>query len=105
MRILFTSTPGLGHVNPLLPLMRAARAAGDELLVSIGAKAIPHVERFGFSAVATDVPSKDEFAQVFAQAPSERADAYIYAHVIGRLRTRLLWPARCPICGGSLPTW
>ena len=35
MRILFTSTAGLGHLHPLFPLMHAARAAGDDVLVAI----------------------------------------------------------------------
>jgi hypothetical protein len=43
MRTLFTSTPGLGHLHPLLPFMRAARAAGDEVLVTVGAAAVPNV--------------------------------------------------------------
>ena len=35
MRTLFTSTAGLGHFYPLLPMMRAARAAGDEVQIAL----------------------------------------------------------------------
>ena len=38
MRTLFTSTAGLGHFYPLLPMMRAARAAGDEVLVALASR-------------------------------------------------------------------
>jgi len=34
MRILFASTPGAGHVGPLLPFARAAEAAGHEVLLA-----------------------------------------------------------------------
>ena len=35
MRILFTSTAGLGHVHPLLPFVRAAQARGHETRLAI----------------------------------------------------------------------
>ena len=34
MRLLFTTTQGLGHVMPLLPFARAARAAGHDVLLA-----------------------------------------------------------------------
>lgn len=35
MRALFTAVPVFGHLLPLLPIARAARAAGDEVLVAV----------------------------------------------------------------------
>ena len=45
MRVLFTSTPGLGHLYPLLPLARAARAAGDEVRFAIGPEGLSQRHR------------------------------------------------------------
>ncbi|MFF5227454.1 glycosyltransferase [Dactylosporangium sp. NPDC000521] len=36
MRILFTACPMYGHVNPVLPLVLAARAAGHDVVVATG---------------------------------------------------------------------
>ncbi len=48
MRVLLTSCPSYGHVNPMLPLARAARDAGHEVVVATGAELVPEIERHGF---------------------------------------------------------
>lgn len=48
MRILVTCQPGYGHLHPLLPVARAARAAGHEVLVATAAAMSPVVEAAGF---------------------------------------------------------
>lgn len=53
MKILFTSTRGLGHLYPLLPLARAARAAGDDVRFAVPASSFPVVRRHGFAADRT----------------------------------------------------
>lgn len=45
MRILFTACPMHGHVNPILPLVLAARDAGHDVAVATGADVVPHIER------------------------------------------------------------
>ena len=47
MRVLVVSTPGAGHLNPLLPLVRALLEAGDEVVVASGPEAGPTVDRSG----------------------------------------------------------
>ena len=47
MKVLVVSTPGAGHINPMLPLVRAFLDAGDEVVVASGAEAGPAVERTG----------------------------------------------------------
>jgi UDP:flavonoid glycosyltransferase YjiC (YdhE family) len=44
MRILITTQPGYGHLHPLVPLARAARSAGHEVLVATSASMCPVVE-------------------------------------------------------------
>ncbi len=50
MRILFTACPMYGHVNTVLPLVLAARAAGHEVAVATGPDLAPQVERRGVTA-------------------------------------------------------
>jgi UDP:flavonoid glycosyltransferase YjiC (YdhE family) len=47
MKILFTSGPLYGHVNPMLSLALAARRAGHEVAFATGPDLATHVERFG----------------------------------------------------------
>lgn len=59
MRILITSCPSHGHLNPVLPLASAARRAGHEVVVATGAEVISEVERRGLPALLVG-PSRAE---------------------------------------------
>lgn len=48
MRILVTSTPGIGHIHPMLPLATALRAAGHEVVWATARESCQVIERFGF---------------------------------------------------------
>ncbi len=50
MRILFTTLQFAGHFHPLVPIARAAVAAGHEVAVACAASFVPTVERAGFRA-------------------------------------------------------
>jgi UDP:flavonoid glycosyltransferase YjiC (YdhE family) len=50
MRILCTSNPLVGHWLPMLPLARAAREAGHDVIIATGPDAVPEIERRGFAA-------------------------------------------------------
>ena len=50
MRILLTSYPLPGHVNPILPLAHAAARAGHDVVIATGADLIAHVEGHGLAA-------------------------------------------------------
>ncbi len=53
MKILFASSRGLGHVYPLLPLARAARSAGDDVLFAVPASVAEEVRRRGYPVAVT----------------------------------------------------
>ncbi|RKQ90710.1 MGT family glycosyltransferase [Solirubrobacter pauli] len=78
MRILFASTPGAGHVGPLLPFARAARAAGHEVLL---AAAGPAAQRTGLPVLT--LPEAPGRAR--AWAPVFTADAPGVVHVVQEL--------------------
>ena len=56
MRILCTFVGGLGHLAPLLPLARAAQAAGHEVAIAGSGGLVPRIEEAGFRAFATSPP-------------------------------------------------
>ena len=56
MRILFTFIGGLGHFHPLVPVARAAVAAGHEVAVAGSGGLTSQVEAAGFLAFATSQP-------------------------------------------------
>jgi UDP:flavonoid glycosyltransferase YjiC (YdhE family) len=49
VRILFTATPLVGHVLPMLPLMHAAHGAGHEVVMATGSEMVPAVAQRGFT--------------------------------------------------------
>lgn len=59
MKVLFVSLPGVGHVRPLTPLARAARAAGHDVLFATGRDFHPHVTSAGL-ACAVAGPTRAE---------------------------------------------
>lgn len=94
MRILFTSTPGLGHLHPLLPFIRAARARGHEVRLATTVEEQPAAAQFGVPLVPIGAPPP-EVAGPFWAGLSQQADQDSY--VIGRWfaghRTRAALPA------------
>lgn len=75
MDVLFTSTAGLGHVYPLLPVARALRDAGDDIVFAVPADSVPAVLRQGFVAVPTAAAgstagARQALAEIVSASPS-----------------------------------
>jgi len=62
MRLLFTSTPMVGHFYPMLPLIRAAESQGHEVAVATGPDLVTEVERLGISAWPVGPTMAEAFA-------------------------------------------
>lgn len=56
VRVLFTAVPGYGHLLPILPLARAARAAGAEVLVAAHESFRPAVGSLPFTGAGPSTP-------------------------------------------------
>ncbi len=56
MRVLVTTTAGLGHINPMVPLAQAMVARGHDVLWAAPADGVGHIEARGIRAVATCPP-------------------------------------------------
>ncbi|MEY2581433.1 MAG: hypothetical protein QOE09_1282 [Ilumatobacteraceae bacterium] len=79
MRILATSTPGMGHLNVLLPLMSSARDAGHEVQFVTAAESCDLVSQHGFSVKPGGMGSADRrtalesrMPEIFALPPRRR---------------------------------
>jgi len=103
VRILFTFVGGSGHFDPLVPIARAARAAGHVAAVSGRPGMIPRIEAAGFPAFATGPDGGDPDQRLPLLPPSaEREDAVLRDGFAGHLaRTRAA--AILDLCAAWLP--
>ncbi|GAA3632191.1 nucleotide disphospho-sugar-binding domain-containing protein [Microlunatus ginsengisoli] len=67
MRVLFVATPGAGHLFPMVPLARAFRAAGHQVVIGTGGGALELVEQAGLTAVDVVEPGFDWNATIARQ--------------------------------------
>ncbi len=73
MRVLFSCVPAYGHLLPLIPLARACRRAGHEVLVATGPDLCPEVERLGLAAAPTGLSLVEIAARYRAAFPGVEA--------------------------------
>ena len=71
MKFLFTTNPLLGHFLPMVPLIRAARAAGHEVIVATGYDLRPAVRRHGFPLWLVGPPFAEVLADLLATAGTD----------------------------------
>jgi UDP:flavonoid glycosyltransferase YjiC (YdhE family) len=84
MRILFSTWPAYGHLLPMLPLIRAAQRAGDEVVVASGAEGVAEANRRGLptwnigpSRAEADAAFRDRGIDVGALPPEQRMPTVI----------------------------
>lgn len=98
MRVLFTCRPGYGHYFPLVPLARAAAAAGHATAVATGEPIRGVAEADGFEAFSAGLSfaaTRDAIAASFgslAEIPREQHRSFFFGHVF----TGIELPARLP---------
>ena len=74
MKFLFTTNPLLGHLLPMVPLIRAVRAAGHEVRVATGADLAPAVHRHGFPVWAVGPTMGQVWAELRDSADDSRSE-------------------------------
>ena len=88
MRILFTTTRTAGHILPLVPLARACRRAGHEVLFAAAPPAATHLGRVGmpFRAIASAPEEQRDAAWQLAREMSpETVAAFVMREVFARI--------------------
>ncbi|HET8821418.1 MAG TPA: glycosyltransferase [Thermoleophilaceae bacterium] len=95
MRVLFSSTRGAGHFNPLVPFARAFERAGHEVLVA-GPPVLTDAARgAGFDFRLFEPPPEDELGEIWARVPElppEEANRVVVSEIFGRLNTTAALP-------------
>lgn len=95
MRVLFASTAGAGHFNPLKPWIRACAARGDDVLVVVPPSAADAARATG--APVLEGPARDEAAsdRVWREAAAQPPDEvvpYLGRHLFCGLNTDEMLP-------------
>jgi UDP-glucoronosyl and UDP-glucosyl transferase len=101
VRILFTSVGRSGHFNPLVPLIDAAVARGDEVLVVTPPELESTLVGRGYPYRLGAAPPKDEADEIWRRFPTvPKADAAVLANreFFGRLCTAAMLPTVEEVC-------
>ncbi len=92
MRILFTSSPGWGHVHPMVPLALSFLERGDDVLWATGADAAVRLEHEGITTKVAGIGEREgmaEFYQRFPEVqelpPPARSD-FMFPRLFGTIR-------------------
>jgi UDP:flavonoid glycosyltransferase YjiC (YdhE family) len=97
VRILFASTRGAGHFNPLVPFIEAALGGGHEVLVAAPPDLADTIEAAGFPHWLVDPPPEPllgpTWGRVQASASVEEAERIVVAEIFGALNVQAALPA------------
>jgi UDP:flavonoid glycosyltransferase YjiC (YdhE family) len=98
MRVLFSSTSGLGHVQPMLPLALAAQEQGHEVLWVSAPDACPRVAAAGLATAAAGIPIADVLREYHRAHPSwrSRTGEALADHMFPALFGEIAAPALLP---------
>jgi UDP:flavonoid glycosyltransferase YjiC (YdhE family) len=107
VRILVTSTPGLGHIIPLVPLAQALIRQGHELQWATGADAHPTIERAGVPKVVAGLTSAERHAEYRARFPESQdlAPQDVPAFMFPRLFVDVTLPPMIESLGPIVRDW
>lgn len=72
LKVLFTSTPDAGHVNPLIRYALGLKEAGHEVRFASREAAKATVEKHGFGLARLDDPSEEEYKRAWALLDASR---------------------------------
>ncbi|HKY76898.1 MAG TPA: glycosyltransferase [Acidimicrobiia bacterium] len=89
MRVLVSSVPGWGHVNPIVPLAQAFLDCGDEVVVATGRDACEGLEAAGLKVAPCGLTQKEGMAEFHRRypefaglAPTERSE-FMFPRLFG----------------------
>ena len=102
MRILFAFTGGRGHLEPLLPLAEAARAAGHAVAFAGRPSMLPVVERLGFEGFAAEEAGKPP-KRIPLQALDSEREARDFRDGFAGMVARQRAPRVAALCGEWWP--
>lgn len=108
MRVLFTTTSGRGHFQPMFPLARALERAGHELRWACAPQVCPELHDRGFDARPAGLyelapsPLRDPPPEIAALPPAQRPD-HLFQLVFGPRRAEPMLVDLLPIAAECHP--
>ncbi len=106
MRVLVSSTGGVGHLLPLLPVAWALDRAGHAVRIACPESFTGFAGRYGLPVSGFGEPDPDEFAAVWATVPfddTEEANRVVVGQVYGRLDATAALPGLDALVGQWRP--
>jgi UDP:flavonoid glycosyltransferase YjiC (YdhE family) len=101
VRVLFASTRGAGHFNPLVPFIEACIRGGHEVLVAGPPPLAETVARAGYRFWPGEVPPDDELGEIWGRVPAasyEEAERLVVGEIFGRLNVAAMLPCLRAAC-------
>ena len=96
MRVLFSTSPGRGHIHPMVPLAQALIQRGDEVLWVTGAQECGRLQRDGFQATPAGLDERAGMAKAIRRFPeihemlgAEKAD-FMFPRLFGTVRAEAM---------------
>ncbi|ABX04529.1 MAG TPA: glycosyltransferase [Herpetosiphon sp.] len=102
MRVLFTTNPGVGHLNPMLPLAHALQQAGHSLAFASAAAFGPTIEAHGFRCFAAGLDwLQSQLEHYFPETSTmslEELSAWFISDLFADLAAQYMVPDLLAIC-------
>jgi UDP:flavonoid glycosyltransferase YjiC (YdhE family) len=101
VRVLFASTRGTGHFNPLVPLIEAAVRGGHEVMVAGPPPLGETVQRAGYPFWEGAEPPEDELGPLWGRVPTVSADeanAIVVGEIFAGLNVHAMLPSLEAAC-------
>jgi UDP:flavonoid glycosyltransferase YjiC (YdhE family) len=95
VRVLFASTRGTGHFNPLVPLIEAAVRGGHEVMVAGPPPLAAAVERAGYRFWEGAQPPEDELGALWERVPTvspDEANEIVIGQIFAGLNVHAMLP-------------
>ncbi|MGI9022061.1 MAG: glycosyltransferase [Acidimicrobiales bacterium] len=110
MRVLFTTTPGWGHVHPMVPLAQAFVVRGDEVQWAAAPEVCARLDKVGFATTEAglgEAESMTMFAEQFPEVttipPTERP-LFMFPRIFGTIRAEPMLADLLPVVRDWRPT-
>jgi len=109
MRLLFTSSPGWGHVHPMVPLATAMLDRGDDVLWATGSDSCARLEREGFATAPAGLGEREGMSQFYERFPEvhdlpppQRSD-FMFPRLFGTVRAASMLADLTPVAAEFSP--
>jgi UDP:flavonoid glycosyltransferase YjiC (YdhE family) len=110
VQVLFTSTPGRGHVHPMVPLARAFLDRGDDVLWATGPDVCPRLEQIGIRTAPAGMTERDSMAELgrrfpeIQDLPPPRRPEYVFPRLFGSVRAAPMLADLVPVARSFAPS-